>query len=113
METWKLMRAKWNHLHGYTNVWDVPSLHGKERLKDARTGKSIHYNQKPSEIINYLINTTSDPGDVIWDPFAGLATVAFCCQNLGRDCYCSEINEDTFDVASNRIADHSLLFNVG
>ena len=113
VETWKLMRAKWNHLHGYTNVWDVPSLHGKERLKDARTGKSIHYNQKPSEIINYLINTTSDPGDVIWDPFAGLATVAFCCQNLGRDCYCSEINEDTFDVASNRIADHSLLFNVG
>lgn len=103
---WSLLRAKWNHIHGYTNVWDVPSLHGKERLKDPNTGKSIHYNQKPLDIMEYIIKTSSDEGDIIWDPFAGLATTACCCHDIGRSCYSAEINPNVYETAVQRLLQH-------
>ena len=54
-ELWDSMRAKWNHIHGFTNVWSQPPLHGKERLKNSVSHKSLHYNQKPAFIIDYII----------------------------------------------------------
>ena len=106
---WNGMRAKWNHIHGYTNVWDCPSLHSKERLKNGINHKSLHYNQKPVSIIDYIIRTSSDEGDVVWDPFAGLATTAWCCRRLGRTCYSAEISESTFKNAINRFLENELI----
>lgn len=107
-ELWDSMRAKWNHIHGYTNVWNQPALHGKERLKAKNGLRSLHYNQKPSSIIDYIIRTSSDEGDIIWDPFAGLATTAWCCRQLCRSCYSAEISEDTFSNAVNRLSEYRL-----
>lgn len=101
---WESMRSKWNHIHGYTNVWNQPALHGNERLKDFAGHKSLHYNQKPMSIIDYIIRTSSDENDVVWDPFAGLATTALCCRNLNRSCYSAEISETTFKNACNRLS---------
>ena len=36
-EHWAVMRAKWNHTHGITNVWSEPAMRGTER-KGHRTG---------------------------------------------------------------------------
>ena len=102
---WDSMRAKWNHLHGYTNVWNQPALHSKERLKDSINHKSLHYNQKPISIIEYIIKTSSDENDVVWDPFAGLATTALCCRRLNRSCYSAEVSEETFEFARERLSD--------
>lgn len=106
---WDMMRAKWNHIHGYTNVWSQPALHSKERLKDGASHKSLHYNQKPVSIIDYIIRTSSDEGDVVWDPFAGLATTAWCCRRLGRSCFSAEISESTFNNAVQRLSDLELI----
>ena len=102
---WDGMRAKWNHIHGFTNVWNTPALHNKERLKNGTSHKALHYNQKPISIIDYIIRTSSDEGDVVWDPFAGLATTAWCCSRLGRSCYSAEIMESTFKNAVNRLSE--------
>lgn len=102
---WSGMRAKWNHVHGYTNVWSLPALHGSERLKEVSSHKALHYNQKPISIIDYIIKTSSDVGDVVWDPFAGLATTAWCCRKLGRSCYSAEISEKTFNNACARLTE--------
>ena len=107
-ELWESMRAKWNHIHGYTNVWSQPALHGRERLKVADSNKSVHYNQKPISIIEYIIQTSSDKHDVVWDPFAGLATTALCCRHLQRSCYSAEISEETFGNARNRLSEPEL-----
>lgn len=104
-EEWSGLRAKWNHIHGVTNVWHVSALHGSERLK-ASSGKALHYNQKPMEIIEYLVRTSTDEGDVVWDPFAGLATTAVCCMETGRRCFCAEISSETFDHAIHRITEY-------
>lgn len=101
---WERMRTKWNHVHGWTNVWNIPPLHTKERLK-TKDGKAVHYNQKPLEIIDYIISTSSDPGDVVWDPFAGLATTAIACLSNRRNCYTAELMEATFERACRRLND--------
>ena len=101
-EEWRHLRAKWNYVHGVTYVWHVPSLHGAERLK-MNSGKSLHYNQKPKEIIKYLLSVSTDPGDVVWDPFAGLATVGVCCLELDRSCCCAEISKDVYQSAIHRL----------
>lgn len=106
---WEAMRAKWNHIHGYTNVWSTPALHGRERLKDPFSHKAIHYNQKPTSIIDYIIQTSSDENDVVWDPFAGLATTAWCCRRLNRSCYSAEVSESTFIKAYDRLAELELI----
>jgi site-specific DNA-methyltransferase (adenine-specific) len=108
-EKWDSMRAKWNHIHGYTNVWNCPALHSKERLRVLSSHKAMHYNQKPISIIDYIIQTSSDEGDVVWDPFAGLATTAWCCRTLGRSCYSAEIAESTFMNAYNRLQELELM----
>lgn len=100
---WNGMRAKWNHKHGYTNVWNVPSLNGKERLRIEGSKKSLHLNQKPEQLMRYLIETTTDEGDVVWDPFAGLATMGVQCNALSRICYCSESNPAISAFAKERL----------
>lgn len=97
---WSRMRAKFYCPLGVTNVWQVPQLRNKERLKVEQ--KAIHLNQKPLELIKRIIDITSDENDVIWDPFAGLGTTAVAAIELQRKCYCAEINEDVFLIAVNR-----------
>ena len=96
------MRAKWNYTHGVTNVWHIPALHGSERLK-IEGGKALHYNQKPREIIDYLLHSSTDEGDIVWDPFAGLATTGICCLESGRRCYCAEISDEVYINAMCRL----------
>lgn len=99
---WEHMQAKWNHTHGLTNVWHVPALHNKERLKSS-DGKAIHANQKPKEIIRHLILSSTDEGDIVWDPFAGLATMGICCMETNRTCYSSEISDTMYEFAVARL----------
>lgn len=105
VEKWSAMRAKWNHIHGVTNVWDVPPLNGQERKRIQGSGKALHLNQKPLSIMKYLIETTTDFGDVIWDPFAGLASAGVCANGLGRRCYCSEVSGSVYESAIARLRD--------
>lgn len=98
---WSHMRAKWNHQHGTTNVWQYPAVRGAERVK--REGKIVHTNQKPLALISRLIETTTDPGDVVWDPFAGLATTAVAANRLGRASFSSEITPSVYLSASQRL----------
>ena len=48
-------------------------------------------------------------GDVVWDPFAGLATTALCCRKLGRSCYSAEISEKTFKNACLRLSELEIM----
>lgn len=101
-EQWSRLRAKWNHIHGVTNVWSEPAVRGAERLKD-ENAKCIHANQKPLKLIERIIYASSDPGDVIWEPFGGLCSVAVASIMTGRRCYSAEILPDYYVLAKNRI----------
>lgn len=98
---WANMRSKFYCPIGVTNVWQVPQLRSNERLKINQ--KAIHLNQKPLSLIKRIIETTSDAGDVVWDPFAGLFTTAVASAELGRKCFCAEVNPDVFEIATRRV----------
>lgn len=101
-EQWSRMRSKWNHMHGVTNVWSEPAVRGVERLKDERA-KCIHANQKPLRLIERTILASSDVGDVIWEPFGGLCSVAVASLRTGRHCYSAEQLPEYYELASMRI----------
>ena len=102
---WEMMRAKFHCPFGITNVWHTPPLHSRERLK--HSGKAIHNNQKPMELIRLIVDASSDAGDIVWDPFGGLFTVAAVCAGIGRECYAAELNKDIYEIACNRLANVS------
>jgi site-specific DNA-methyltransferase (adenine-specific) len=103
-EQWANMRAKFNCPIGITNVWQEAQLRNGERLK--LNHKAVHLNQKPLTLIKQLIEMTSDEGDIVWDPFAGLLTTAVACNMLNRHCYCAEINQSVYDVGIIRLEQH-------
>jgi len=101
-EQWEQMRAKWNHIHGVTNVWAEPAVRGIERLKD-ESAKCLHANQKPLRLIERIILASSDPDDVIWEPFGGLCSVAIASLRTGRRCYSAEIDPGYHQLAKARL----------
>lgn len=101
-EQWSKMRAKWNYEHGVTNVWSEPAVRGNERIKENGT-KSLHANQKPLRLIERIILASSDPGDVVWEPFGGMCTAAVASKRTGRRCFSAEINPEYFALAKQRL----------
>jgi len=100
-EEWAKMRAKFYCKPGITNVWREPPLNGKERIKIY--GKSIHLNQKPLKLMELIIESSSDEGDLIWEPFGGLCTAAIAAYKLGRKCYSAEIRHEFYEIAVRRL----------
>lgn len=100
-EEWAKMRAKFVCKHGVTNVWKAPALNGAERIRLGT--KSIHLNQKPLKLMELIIDASSDPGDLVWEPFGGLCTGALAAHRLGRRCVSVEVNRDFFELAVRRL----------
>lgn len=103
---WARLRAKWNHEHGVTNVWSEPAMRGAERVKD-ENAKCLHTNQKPLRLIERTIAASSDPDDVVWEPFGGLCSAAVACLRTGRRCYSAEINPDYYRLAKGRLVEEA------
>jgi site-specific DNA-methyltransferase (adenine-specific) len=98
---WARMRAKWNHTHGITNVWQEPAVHGRERI---RAGDGyLHANQKPLALMKRQILACTDSGDVVWEPFGGLCSGSIAALYTGRRAFAAEINPDYFKVAAGRL----------
>ena len=64
--------------------WELPICTGGERLKGADGGKT-HPTQKPEALLYRVILATTNPGDVILDPFFGTGTTGAAAKRLGRD----------------------------
>ena len=104
--TWGRMRAKFRCDVGITNVWRTPAVRGRERLK--RAYKAIHSNQKPLELLERIITASSDEGDVVWDPFGGLCSVAIASANTSRRSFSAEVESNYFEAALVRLDEHAI-----
>ena len=105
---WSQMRSKFHCPHGFTNIWDRGALRGSERYKaGGKTGKAIHLNQKPLDLISMILEASSDLGDVIWEPFGGLFTACLASRTLGRRAFGGEIDPTYFHHAVQRLIQES------
>ena len=64
--------------------WVLPICSGGERIKD-ETGGKAHPTQKPEALLHRVIVGTTQPGDVVLDPFFGTGTTGAVAKALGRD----------------------------
>lgn len=67
-----------------------------------KTGK-LHITEKPIGIITTFVNNSSNPGDLVLDPFMGSGTTGVACVNTGRSFIGIEMDRQYFDIAERRI----------
>lgn len=97
---WERLRAKFYCPMGVTNVWAEPAVRGDERVKIG--GRAMHTNQKPLALLERLIRASTDEGDVVWEPFGGLCSVAVAAKAAGRKCLSAEIVPEFHEAALRR-----------
>jgi len=92
---WGKMRSKFRCPHGFTNVWERSALRNDERIKTPN-GKAVHFNQKPLDLMQLIIEASSEEQDVIWEPFGGLFSASLAANILDRRAFACEIDETYF-----------------
>ncbi|MBM7065997.1 site-specific DNA-methyltransferase [Actibacterium sp. 188UL27-1] len=83
--------------------WVLPLCTGHERLKDEK-GEKAHPTQKPESLLHRVLVGTTNPGDVVLDPFFGTGTTGAVAKMLGRDFIGIEQDAGYRDLADKRIA---------
>ncbi|MEM6744108.1 MAG: site-specific DNA-methyltransferase [Pseudomonadota bacterium] len=63
--------------------WLMPICSGGERLKD-HEGRKAHPTQKPEGLLHRILVGTTQPGDLVLDPFFGSGTTGAAAKRLGR-----------------------------
>jgi site-specific DNA-methyltransferase (adenine-specific) len=75
-------------------------------LKFPSVGKTVHPTQKPVELFQYLIETYTNPGDLVLDNCSGSGTTAIACQLTKRDFICMEKDVEYHSVSLNRLKEN-------
>ncbi len=89
----KQMRSDW---------WLLPLATGPERLRD-ENGARAHATQKPEALLYRVILASSNPGDVVLDPFLGSGASAAVAKRLHRNWIGIEREERYIRLAQARI----------
>jgi modification methylase len=82
--------------------WELPVCNGKERLRS--NGEKAHPTQKPEALLYRILISSSNPGDVILDPFFGTGTTGAVAKKLQRHWIGIERDESYIELAKERIA---------
>jgi site-specific DNA-methyltransferase (adenine-specific) len=81
--------------------WVLPICTGSERIRV--NGKKAHSTQKPEALLYRVILASSNPGDVVLDPFFGSGTTGVIAIKLHRHWIGIEKEERYIQVATERI----------
>ena len=93
-----------------TDVWDdIRELTsgyfaGDEALRDAE-GKRLHKQQTPIQLLLRIILSSTNPTDVVFDPFAGSGTTLVVAEQLNRKSIGIELDSDNVALIHNRLAE--------
>lgn len=93
-----------------TDVWDdIRELTsgyfaGDEALRDAE-GNRLHKQQTPIQLLLRIILSSTNPGDVVLDPFAGSGTTLVVAEQLGRKSVGIELDSHNVTLIQDRLAE--------
>ncbi len=80
-----------------SDVWDIPNVKAKH------VEKTIHPCQYPVALPMRLIKALTKPGEIVFDPFAGVGTTGVAAIICGRDFIGSEICKNYYDIGLIRL----------
>jgi len=72
-------------------------------ISNANRKGNTHPTQKPVALMEYLIKTYTNEGELVLDFTMGSGTTGVACKNLNRDFIGIELDEDYFKIAKERI----------
>jgi site-specific DNA-methyltransferase (adenine-specific) len=81
--------------------WNLNLATGKQRIRT--NGTKAHSTQKPESLLYRIILASSNPGDVVLDPFFGTGTTGAVAKKLGRNWIGIERDRKYVRVAQKRI----------
>jgi len=81
--------------------WEIPVCSGKERLR--LHGAKAHPTQKPEALLYRVILSSSNPGDIVLDPFFGTGTTGAVARRLQRRWIGIEKDTTYADLARQRV----------
>ncbi len=84
------------------NVWHIPLCTGTERIKV--NGKKAHSTQKPEALLYRVLLASSNPHDIVLDPFFGSGTTGAVAKKLQRQFIGIELDSAYIEIATDRIA---------
>ena len=93
-----------SRLQSMRDVWEISYLNSQAK---ERVG---YPTQKPLALLDRIIRASSNPGDVVMDPFCGCATTCVAADDLGRDWIGIDISPKAAELVVRRIADRQGLF---
>ena len=79
------------------NVWEFPRV--RYRMDEYEN----HPTQKPVALLERIIKASSNPGDVVLDPFSGTFTTSYVAKQLGRKSIGIEIEEEYVKIGLRRL----------
>ena len=80
-----------------TDVWDIPNINN---MSKERVGYDT---QKPKTILEIIINTSSNKGDVVADFFCGSGTTLVVAKELGRNYIGCDISLRAVEITNQRL----------
>ena len=80
---------------------DILSISNK-KTKD-KDGKNIHDTEKPVELMEVLVNNSSQENELVLDPFMGVGSTGIACIKNNRNFIGIEIDENYFNIAKSRL----------
>jgi modification methylase len=82
--------------------WELPICSGAERLRV--NGEKVHSTQKPETLLYRVLLASTNPGDLVLDPFFGTGTTGAVARRLGRHFIGIERESAYVEAARARIA---------
>lgn len=79
------------------NVWNIP------RVRFRMDEYENHPTQKPEKLLERIIKASSNPGDVVFDPFAGSFTTGAVAERLGRKSISIDIEPEFYKIGLRRL----------
>ncbi len=89
-------------MKGATDVWEIPTINN---MAKERTG---YPTQKPLALYERIIEASSNPCDVVLDPFAGCATTPIAAERLNRQWVGIDIWDRAHEVVIDRLRKEGL-----
>lgn len=95
---------KWNFTtqNDMHNFFECPICMSPERLTAPK-----HPTQKPVKLLKHIIQLSSNPNDIVFDPFMGVGSTGIAALDLGRKFTGCEIDETYYNAAVKRINNRS------
>ncbi len=85
-------------MKGITDVWNIPTINN---MSKERTG---YPTQKPLALLERIIKASSNPGDMVLDPFCGCATTLVAADRLRREWAGIDLSPLAIKLVNERIA---------